>query len=128
MTSAHTTQVNDKNYESEVVKSDKLVLIDFYADWCGPCKSMAPTLEKFAEENKDKVKVVKVNIEESPRLAAAFGVKSIPTLVTLKDGVAIYGAVGAVPKSSLEKLVAESLKSLETTPGSKPQPPRNPKI
>jgi thioredoxin 1 len=111
MTSPFITVVDEKNFEAEVLKSDKLVLIDFYADWCGPCKALAPTLEKFAEDNKDKVKVVKVNVDESPNLSAAFGIRSIPTLVTMKDNQALYGAVGNLPKEALEKLVDQSLQA-----------------
>jgi thioredoxin 1 len=109
MTSPFITIVDEKNFEAEVLKSDKLVLIDFYADWCGPCKALAPTLEKFAEDNKDKVKVVKVNVDESPNLSAAFGIRSIPTLVTMKDNQALYGAVGNLPREQLDKLVDQSL-------------------
>jgi len=103
--------VNQTNFENEVLKADKLVLIDFYADWCGPCKSLAPRLEKFAEAHQDKVKVVKINVDESPQLAAAFGVRSIPTLVTKKEGAAIYMVTGAVPNEILEKLVGQSLQT-----------------
>ena len=109
MTSPFITLVDEKNFEAEVLKSDKLVLIDFYADWCGPCKALAPTLEKFAEDNKDKVKVVKVNVDESPNLSAAFGIRSIPTLVTMKDNQALYGAVGNLPREALDKLIDQSL-------------------
>lgn len=109
MTSPFITVVDEKNFEAEVLKSDKLVLIDFYADWCGPCKALAPTLEKFAEDNKDKVKVVKVNVDDSPNLSAAFGIRSIPTLVTMKDNQALYGAVGNLPREALDKLVEQSL-------------------
>lgn len=103
------TSVNESNFEDEVLKADKLVLIDFYADWCGPCKAMAPTLEKFAEDNKDKIKVVKVNVDESPNLAGAFGVQSIPTLVTMKGNQAIYGVVGNQPRKVLDQLLDQSL-------------------
>lgn len=106
--------VNEANFEQEVLNSDKLVLIDFYADWCGPCKSLAPRLEKFAEDNKDKVKVVKINVEESPNLAGAFGVRSIPTLVTMRGHEAIYKVTGAVPTETLEKLVEASLQTPKT--------------
>lgn len=111
MTSPFITNVDEKNFEAEVLKSDKLVLIDFYADWCGPCKALAPTLEKFAEDKKDTVKVVKVNVDESPNLAAAFGIRSIPTLVTMKDNQALYGAVGNLPREALDKLVDQSLQA-----------------
>ena len=122
MTSPFITLVDEKNFEAEVLKSDKLVLIDFYADWCGPCKALAPTLEKFAEDNKDKVKVVKVNVDESPNLSAAFGIRSIPTLVTMKDNQALYGAVGNLPREALDKLVDQSLQvaNENNIPPSKP--------
>lgn len=125
--------VNESNFDQEVLKSDKLVLIDFYADWCGPCKSLAPRLEKFAEDNKDKVKVVKVNVDESPNLAGAFGVRSIPTLVTMRGNEAIYMVTGAVPNDTLEKLVEASLQTPKTpdinndSGGQGPQAPKPPK-
>ena len=109
MTSKFITPVNEQNFEDEVLKSDKLVLIDFYADWCGPCKALAPTLEKFAEDNKDKVKVVKINVDESPNLAAAFNIESIPTLVTMNGNQAIFGIRGNQPRSTLDTLLAQSL-------------------
>lgn len=109
MASPFIVNVNEANFEDEVLKSDKLVLIDFYADWCGPCKQLAPTLEKFAEDNKDKVKVVKINVEESPNLAGAFGVQSIPTLVTIKGNQAIFGVVGNQPRKVLDQLLEQSL-------------------
>lgn len=120
MKSTNITIVTKDNFEDEVLKSDKLVLIDFYADWCAPCKALAPVLEAFAEENKETVKVVKINVDESQDLAAIFQVKSIPTLVTMKDGQGLYGASGNLPKSSLEKLVAESFKAFDSLPENKP--------
>ena len=126
MTSTHVTPVNEKNFEAEVMKADKLVLIDFYADWCGPCKSMAPRLEEFAGENTG-VKVVKINVDESRNLAALFQIRSIPTLVTMKDGAAILGVVGALPKSGIEQLITKSLENLKANPSSKPpQQPNDP--
>jgi len=119
MTSTH---VNEQNFEAEVMKADKLVLIDFYADWCGPCKNLAPRIEEFAAEHPE-VKVVKINVDESPNLAASFGVKSIPTLITMKDGVGLFGSVGVVPKSGIEKLVADSLQKLAPAPDNKGTPP-----
>lgn len=123
MTSPFVTSVNAQNFEAEVLKSDKLVLIDFYADWCGPCKALAPTLEKFAQENPD-VKVVKVNVDESPELANAFKVQSIPTLVTMKDGKGVYGAVGAPSASELKKFVEASKNP--PAPPSRPAGPSHP--
>lgn len=123
-----TTHVNEHNFDAEVLHADKMVLIDFYADWCGPCKKMAPLLEDFSNEHAD-VKVVKINIEESRELAAAFGVQSIPTFVTMQDGEAVFGAVGAMPKSSLETLLSESQKKVanSNTPP-KPGRPQDPSL
>jgi thioredoxin 1 len=106
--------VNESNFEQEVLNADKLVLIDFYADWCGPCQSLAPRLEKFAEDNKDKVKTVKINVDESPNLAGAFGVRSIPTLVTMRGREAIYMTTGAVPAEKIKELVEASLQTPKT--------------
>mgnify|MGYP002622324731 CR=1 FL=1 len=101
--------VNKANFEQEVLNADKIVLIDFYADWCGPCKSLAPRLEKYAEDNQDKVKVVKINVDESPALAGAFGVRSIPTLLIFKDGEVVAQTVGSMAKSDLVKWVDGAL-------------------
>jgi thioredoxin 1 len=109
MTSKNITIVTKENFEDEVLKSDKLVLIDFYADWCGPCKTLAPKLDQIADENLATVKVVKINVDDSPELAAAFGVKGIPLLVTMKDAQALYGTVGNIPKDKIEELIAKSL-------------------
>ncbi|HYD18650.1 MAG TPA: thioredoxin [Patescibacteria group bacterium] len=109
MASPHIKEVNEANFEDEVLKSDKLVLIDFYADWCGPCKALAPTLDKFADDNADKVKVVKINVDQNPNLAAAFGVQSIPTLVTMRGNQAIFGVMGNQPRKVLDQLLEQSL-------------------
>lgn len=129
MASPNITEVNEANFEAEVLNSDKLVLIDFYADWCGPCKALAPTLEKFAEDNKDKVKVVKINVDENPNLAGAFGVQSIPTLVTMKGNQAIFGVMGNQPRKVLDQLLEQSLQIANAnniTPDAKNTPPANP--
>ena len=117
MTSPNITIITQENFVEEVLKADKMVLIDFYADWCAPCKALAPTLDQFADENVGKVKVVKINIDDNPELAAAFGVKSIPLLVTMKDGKGIFGSLGNLPKTSIEKFVD---KSFNTPPNNTP--------
>lgn len=98
-------KLNAENFETEVLKSNKAVLIDFYADWCGPCKMSAPHVEALAEEKADVLKVAKVNIDESPELATKYGVMSIPTFVVVKDGQVLTKAVGAKNKNELLNLV-----------------------
>lgn len=91
-------------YENEVLNSEKPVLIDFYADWCGPCKMVSPVVDEIADERGD-VKVCKINVDEQPDLAQKFGVMSIPTLVVMKNGEESAREVGAVPKSAIIELI-----------------------
>ena len=93
------------NFETEVLQSDKPVLLDFYANWCGPCKMLAPVLREIAEENAGTLKVGKINVDEQMELAMRFQVDSIPMLVLFKDGKAVAKTVGYRPKAELAKLV-----------------------
>jgi thioredoxin 1 len=95
--------VTEQTFEQEVLQSDKLVIVDFWAEWCGPCHAVAPVLDKIAEERGDELKVVKVNIDEEQGLAQRFGIASIPTMVLFKDGQPAAAAIGAQPKSAIEK-------------------------
>ena len=97
-------KINDDNFEKEVLESEKTVLIDFFADWCGPCKMLSPIIEQFAKEN-EKVKVVKINVDELPDLAVKYGVRSIPTLVVIKNGEEVNRSVGLIDKSEILELV-----------------------
>ena len=97
-------KVNSENFETEVLNSEKTVLIDFYADWCGPCKMLSPIVEQVASENTN-VKVVKINIDDEQDLAIDYGVMSIPTLVVIKNGQETDRVVGVVSKSEVEKLI-----------------------
>ena len=97
------TEVTNDTWESEVVSSDMPVLVDFWAEWCGPCHAVAPVLDKIVEERQRELKLVKVNIDEQPELAGKFGVASIPTMILFKDGEPAAAAVGAQPKGSLER-------------------------
>ena len=94
--------VTEQTFESEVLQSDKPVLVDFWAEWCGPCHAIAPVLDEIANE-RDELKVVKLNIDEEPAVAQRYGVMSIPTLILFKDGEPQAAAVGAMPKSMLEQ-------------------------
>ena len=92
--------INQANFHNEVMNSDKPVLLDFWAPWCGPCRMVLPIVEEIAKERQD-IKVGKINVDEQPELAAQFGVMSIPTLMVIKDGKIVNQAMGARPKSAI---------------------------
>ena len=96
--------ITKDNFQSLVLESEKPVLLDFWATWCGPCRMIAPTLAQIAEENEGKLKVGKVNVDEEMELAMRFGVTSIPLLVVMRDGQIANKAVGAMPKAKIEAL------------------------
>jgi thioredoxin 1 len=102
------TQTTDTGFEQDVLKSGKPVLVDFWAEWCGPCKMIAPFLEDLANELADKVQVVKVNIDDNPLTPTRYGVRGIPTLMIFKDGAVTATKVGALPKSKLVEWVQEN--------------------
>ena len=95
--------LNDSNFQKEVIESDIPVLVDFWAEWCAPCRLVAPIVEEIAEDYKGKVKVCKLDTEESPTLAGQYGIISIPTLLIFKDGKPVDQIVGAVPKGTITK-------------------------
>ena len=95
------TQVVDENFEAEVIRSNLPVLIDFWAPWCGPCKSIAPVIEELAQEYEGKLKVAKLNVDENPITPSRYGVRGIPNLLILKGGAVKEQIVGAAPKSRL---------------------------
>jgi thioredoxin 1 len=97
------TAVTSATFEREVLKSETPVLVDFWAEWCGPCHAVAPVLDKIVEERPDELKLVKVNIDEEQELSQRYGVMSIPTMILFKDGEPAAAAVGAQPKSALER-------------------------
>lgn len=93
--------LTNENFSSEVLSSDKPVLVDFWATWCGPCKMLAPVIEEIAEEYADTVKVGKVNVDDCGELAAKYGIASIPTVIVFKNGKAVQSAVGYRPKEQI---------------------------
>jgi thioredoxin 1 len=100
---------NDSNFDADVISSEKPALVDFWAEWCGPCKMIAPFIDEAATEYADKLSVVKLNVDESPNVAAKFGIRSIPTLMLFKDGAVQAQKVGAFSKSQLTEFLDSNL-------------------
>ena len=101
--------VNDKNFALEVVQSDLPVLVDFWATWCGPCKSIAPIIDELAKEYTGRVKMAKLNVDENPATPSQYGVRGIPTLILFKGGKILEQMVGAVPKTRLVSMIEKAL-------------------
>jgi len=95
--------LTDENFQQEVINSDKPVLVDFWASWCGPCLALGPTIEQLADEYQGRVKVGKLNVDENPAVAQRFGIRSIPTLLVFEGGQVVDQSVGLVPKQALEE-------------------------
>jgi thioredoxin 1 len=100
---------SDGNFEADVLKSDKAALVDFWAEWCGPCKMIAPLLNEAAKEYADRMSVVKLNVDENPNTAQKFGIRSIPTLMLFKDGTVQAQKLGAMSKSQLTEFLETNL-------------------
>ena len=98
-------KVSDASFDSDVLKATEPVVVDFWAEWCGPCKMIAPALDEIATAMGDKVKIVKLNVDENPNTAAKYGVMSIPTLMLFKNGELASRQVGAAPKAKLEQWI-----------------------
>ncbi len=107
--STNTLAVTDDTFDTDVLKADGPVLVDFWAEWCGPCKMIAPALEEIGAEYAGRVRVVKVNIDENPQTPNNYGVRGIPTLIMFKDGKPAATKVGAAPKSLLKEWVAQNI-------------------
>ena len=106
---SHPTQITDDQFESEVIKSSTPVLVDFWAEWCGPCKAIAPTLEEIAGDYDGRLKVVKVDVDENRQSATQYGIRSIPSLLLFKDGAEVDRIIGALPKQQLVEKIDSHL-------------------
>ena len=97
------TAVTEQSFEQEVLQSEKPVIVDFWAEWCGPCHAVSPVLDKIVDERNGDLKLVKVNIDEEQELARRYGIQSIPAMIIFKEGEPAEGAIGAMPKGALER-------------------------
>ncbi|QPH52759.1 thioredoxin [Pontivivens ytuae] len=104
-----TMKVTDDSFEADVLKSDIPVVVDFWAEWCGPCKQIGPALEELSEAYEGRVKIAKVNVDENPNSPAQLGVRGIPALFLFKDGAVVSNKTGAAPKAALQGWIEESL-------------------
>ena len=104
----HVIDATEQSFDDEVLRSEKPVIVDFWAEWCGPCHMVAPALHQIAEEREDELRLVKVNIDEEPALASRYGVMSIPAIVLFKEGAPAAATLGAQPKGAIERALGLS--------------------
>ena len=98
-----TTAVTTETFETEVLQSEKPVIVDFWAEWCGPCHAVSPVLDKIAEERSDELRLVKINVDENQELMVRYGIQSIPTIILFKEGAPAAAVIGAQPKGAIER-------------------------
>ncbi len=109
MSSNNIVQVSDADFDQKVVESQGLTIVDFWAEWCAPCRMIAPVLEELADEYSGKVTIAKLNVDENPRTAARFGIRSIPTLLLFKGGERVDQVIGAVPRNVIQSKIGAHL-------------------
>ena len=109
MASALVKEATDANFDAEVIKSTQITLVDFWAEWCGPCRMLAPTIDALAEQYAGKVKILKMNVDHNPNVPGQFGIRGIPTTLIFKNGQAVDQIVGNVPKSTFESTIERHL-------------------
>ncbi|HEV7633030.1 MAG TPA: thioredoxin TrxA [Steroidobacteraceae bacterium] len=114
MSSPHIVHTSDATFDQDVLKSDQPVLLDFWAEWCGPCKMIAPILDEVAGEYQGRLRIAKLNIDENPQTPPRFGIRGIPTLILFKNGTVEAQKVGALSKSQLAAFLDANLKTLST--------------
>jgi thioredoxin 1 len=102
-------EVTDTTFDEEIINSDKLAVVDFWAVWCGPCKMIAPIMEEFASEYEGKIKIAKVDVDNNPNIAVKYGIRSIPTVMFFKDGRVVDQVIGASPKSHFQEKIDEHI-------------------
>jgi thioredoxin 1 len=110
-------EVTDNSFEHDVLKSEKPVLVDFWAEWCGPCRMLAPTVEAIAEQYSESAVVVKLNVDDNPSTAASYGIRGIPTLILFSGGKEVERVVGATSKESISRMIARQIPLADETVG-----------
>jgi thioredoxin 1 len=104
-----TKKISDDSFEADVLKADRPVLVDFWAEWCGPCKMIGPVLEELATEFLGQVTIAKMNVDENPKMPTQYGLRSVPTLMLFKNGQHVSTKIGAVPKQALQNWIKENI-------------------
>ncbi|MGH9882639.1 MAG: thioredoxin [Pyrinomonadaceae bacterium] len=115
-------EVSDSSFEKEVLQSEKPVLVDFWAEWCGPCRMLAPTVEAIAEQFVDSASVVKLNVDDNPSTTGAYGIRGIPTLILFRDGKEVERVIGATSRESIARMIEKYISFASGKVGNQPVP------